>query len=84
MLNHIVAEPIRKHLARQRRYRDAGALSLEDVAEVFKVRVAPADGRRLELKGGDVGAAEDFVGGVHGAAEAVGLGVADLGGRGRG
>ena len=39
MLNDIVAEAIRKDLARQLRNSDPGALSFEDVAEVFKVRV---------------------------------------------
>lgn len=33
---------------------------------------------RFELEGWDVGSAQDFVGGVHVAADAVGLGVADL------
>lgn len=82
MLNHLIRKPIRKHLPRQRRYRHACAFALEDVAEVFKVGVAPTDGGGFELEGGDVGSAEDFVGGVHLSAEAVGLGVADLeGGR---
>ena len=36
----------------------------------------------LELEGGDVGAAHDFVVGVHGPGCAVGLGVADLDGGG--
>lgn len=78
MLNHIIAKPVRKHLPRQRRYGHARGFALEDVAEVFKVRVAPAHGRVLELEGGDVGAADDFVVGVHGAGCAVGLRVFDL------
>jgi len=84
VLNHIIAKPIRKHLPRQRRYGHARRLALEDVAEVLKVAVAPAHGRVLELEGGDVGAAHDFVVGVHGARCAVGLGVFDLLGGGEG
>ena len=81
VLNHIVAEPVRKHLARQGRDRDPCALPLEDVAEVFEVAVASADGAVLELEGGDVGSADDFVVRVHAARSAVGLGVFDLLGR---
>ncbi len=78
MLDHIIAEPIRKHLARQRRDRNTRALALEDITEVFEVRVAAADGAVFELEGGDVGAADDFVVCVHAAGGAVGLGVFDL------
>ena len=79
MLNHVVAEPIRKHLPRQRGDRDARALALEDVAEILKVAVAAPHRRRLELERGDVRLADDLVRRVHVAADAVGLGVADLG-----
>ena len=65
MLNYIVTEPVRENLARQRRYRDPRGLSLQDVTEVFEVGVASAHGRVLELEGGDVGAADDLVVGVH-------------------
>ena len=75
MLNHIITKPIRKHLPRQWRDGDARGFSFQDVAEVFKVGVAPADGGVFEFEGGDVGAADDFVGGVHVAGCAVGLGV---------
>lgn len=79
VLDDVVAEAVRKDLAGQRRDGDAAALALEDVAKVLKVGVAAAHARGLELEGGNVGAAEDLVAGVHGAADAVGLGVADLG-----
>lgn len=93
MLNHIITEPIRKHLSGQGGDRDARGLALEDVPEVLKVGVAAADGGLFEgvaggvgagLSGGsffegrDVGSADDFVVGVHLTADAVGLGVADL------
>lgn len=78
MLNHVIAEAVRKHLARQRRNGDARALALEDVAEVFKVGVAAAHDGVLELEGGDVGAADDLVASVHVARCAVCLGVSDL------
>ena len=78
VLNHVVRESVGKDLARQRWNGDARRLALENVAKVFKVGVAAADGGRLQLKGGDVGAGEDFIVGVHVSAEAVGLGVSDL------
>lgn len=78
MLNHVIAEAVREHLARQRRDGNARALALEDVAEVFKVGVATAHNRVLELEGGDVGAADDLVAGVHVARCTVRLGVPDL------
>jgi hypothetical protein len=82
MLDHIVAEPIRKHFSRQRRDRDARALALQDVAEVFEVAVPAAHAAVPQLEGRDVGPAEDLVVGVHAAAHAVGAGVFDLrGGR---
>lgn len=78
VLNHVVAEPVREHLSGQRGDGDACALPLQDVAEVLEVGVAPAHDGMLELEGGDVGAADDLVRGVHVARGAVGLGVADL------
>ena len=68
------------YLARQRRNRHPRALALQDLAEVFKVRVAAADDRVAQLEGGDVGARVDLVGGVHCAGRgAVGLRIFDLG-----
>ena len=78
MLDHIIAEPIREDLPRQRRDGHPRALPLQDVAEVFEVGVAPAHGAVLQLEGGDVGAADDLVVRVHAAGRAVGLGVLDL------
>ncbi len=78
MLNHIIAESIRKDLARKRRDSDASGLALEDVAEVFEVGVAATDRGVTQLEGGDVGAALDFVRCVHGATGAVGAWILDL------
>jgi hypothetical protein len=78
MLNHIVAKPIRKHLSRQRRDRDARALALQDVAEVFEIAVPAAHAAVSQLEGRDVGPAEDLVVGVHATAHAVGTGIFDL------
>lgn len=81
LLNDIIAEAIGKDLARQRRDGDARALPLEDVAEIFKVAVATADGGLAQLEQGEVGIQVDLVAGVHVAiVGAVGLGVPDLGG----
>ena len=65
MLNYVVAEPVREHLAWQRRDGDPRALSFQYVAKVFKVRVSPPYGAVLELEGGDVGAAYYLIVGVH-------------------
>lgn len=65
MLNHLITKPIRKHLSRQWRDRDARRFALEDVAEVFKVRIAATNDGLFEFEGGDVGSADDFVGCVH-------------------
>ena len=78
MLNHVIAEAVRKHLPRQRRDRDARALALEDVAEVFKIGVTTAHDGVLELEGGDIGPADYLVAGVHAARCTVRLGVSDL------
>ncbi len=78
MLNHIIAEPVGEHLARQRRNGHPRGFPLQDVAEVFEIGVAPADGAVLEFEGGDVGAADDFVVGVHASVGAVRLRVLDL------
>ena len=67
------------HLSRQGRNRHPGALSLKDIAEVFKVRVATTNDRVTQLESGDVGARVDLVGCVHGPwGGAVGLWVLDL------
>ena len=78
MLNHIVGEPVREDLARQRRYRDARRLPLQHVAEVLEVAVPPAHRAVLELERWDVRHHVDLVVGVHVSAGAVCAGIADL------
>lgn len=78
MLNHIIAESVGEHLARQRWNGHPRGFPLQDVAEVFEIGVAPADGAVLEFEGGDVGAADDFVVRVHASVGAVRLRVLDL------
>lgn len=78
VLDHIVAESVREYLARQWGDSHARAFALEDVAEVLEVGVAAAHDGVLQFEGGDVGSADDLVGGVHVAGCAVGLGIADL------
>ena len=65
MFYHIVREPIRKDFAREGRDRDARALSLQDIAKVFKVAVSAADRAVLEFKSRNVGPGYDFVGRVE-------------------
>lgn len=45
---------------------------------MFKVGVAATDGRGFEFEGGDIGAGDNLVVGVHVPAEAMGLRVSDL------
>lgn len=61
----VVGEAVGEDLAGERGDGDAGALALEDVAEVLEVAVAPAHAALAQLEGGDVGAAHDLVVGVH-------------------
>lgn len=65
MLNDVVAESVGENLARKRGNSDSCALSLEDIAEVFKVRVTSAHDGVFQLKGGDIGSADYLVGCVH-------------------
>ena len=78
VLDDVVAEPVGEHLARQWGNGDSRALALQDIAEILEIGVAAANDRVLQLEGGDVGSADDLVGGVHVAGGAVGLGVAHL------
>jgi len=78
VLDHIVAEAIRKDLSGQGWDRDPRALPLKYVTEVFKVRVAAAHAGLPQFEGGDVGLAEDLVVRVHGAADTVRAWVLDL------
>lgn len=78
MLDHIIREPVRKHLSRQRGYRDAGGLALQDIAESLKLAVAAPHRGRLEFEGGNIRAHYDLVRRVHAPADAMGHGVANL------
>lgn len=63
-LDDVVGEAVGEDLARQGGDGDAGALALEDVAEVLKVAVAAADGAVAQFEGGDVGVEGYEVGGI--------------------
>lgn len=77
-LDDVVGEAVGEDLAGQGGDGDAGALALEDVAEVLEVAVAAAHAALAQLEGGDVGAADDLVVGVHVARGAVGARAAHL------
>ena len=77
-LDDVVGEAVGEDLAGERGDGNAGALALEDVAEILEITVAAADGALAQLEGGDVGAANDLVVGVHAAGGAVGARVPDL------
>lgn len=77
-LDDVVGEAVGEDLPREGGYGDAGALALEDVAEVLEVAVAAAHRRLPQLEGRDVGPAHDLVVRVHVARRAVRARVADL------
>lgn len=78
MLNHIITESIGEDFSWERRNRHARTFALEYIAEIFKIAVAAADGAVAKLECGDIGAADNFVVGVHVAADAVSLRVGYL------
>ena len=64
LLNDGIVKLVEVHLAGQRRNGDAGTLALEDVAEVFKVRVTAAHAAVAQLERGNVRAQSDLIGRV--------------------
>lgn len=78
VLNDVVAESVGEYFTRQWGDSHACALALQDIAEILEIGVPAAHDRVLQLEGGDVGSADDLVGGVHVAGSAVGLRVAYL------
>jgi hypothetical protein len=71
MLNDVVRETVGKYLSRERRNGHTGRLALQDITEVFEIRVAAPDTTMAEFKGGDIGSAKNLVVCVHVAAHAV-------------
>ena len=65
VLDNIITESIRKHLAGQWRYSHPRALTLQYVTEVFKIGVPPTDRAVLKLESGNVGATDNFIIGIH-------------------
>lgn len=55
LLNNSIIELVKVDLSRQWGDGDAGALTLENVAKVFKVRVATAHAAVAQFEAGDVG-----------------------------
>jgi len=78
MLNHIITKSIRKDLSRQRWNRNPRRLPLQDIAEIFEVRVAPPYTTVAELEGGNIGTTYDLVVGVHAAAHSMCAWILDL------
>lgn len=79
MLNHIIAESICKDLSRQRWNGNARRFPLQDVAEVFEVRVAPPYTAVAELKCRYIRTTYNLVVGVHAAAHSMCAWILDLG-----
>jgi len=65
VLDYVVGEPVREDLAWQRRYRDSGTFSLEDIAEVLEVGISSADHGVAQLERWDVGSSVYLVRSVH-------------------
>jgi len=78
MLDNIVTEPICEDLARQWRDCHSCRFSLQDLAKVLEIRIAPTNRAMAELEGGDIGTADDLIVGVHTSAHAVGTRVLDF------
>lgn len=78
VLNHVIAESVGKDLARQRGYRNARTLALQNITEVLEIRVPATHDRVFQFEGGDIGSAHDLVRRVHVSRGAMGLGIADL------
>ena len=55
LLDHGIVEFVKVDLSGQRRDSNASALTLEDIAEVFKVRITAAHAAVAQLERGDVG-----------------------------
>ena len=76
--NHIVAESIRKDFAREGRNGHSSAFSLQNVAKVLKIGVAPPYYRSPQFEGRDVGPADNLVVRVHVPAHAMCPGIVHL------
>jgi hypothetical protein len=79
VFNYIVIEAVREDFARKWRDRDAGRLTLQDVAERLEIGVPTPHRGRLELERRNIGTHDNLVGRVSAsAASAVGYWVANL------
>jgi hypothetical protein len=54
-LDHLVREPIRKHLAWQDRDVDSRRFSLKNVSESLKIGITSSNDRMTKLESGDIG-----------------------------
>lgn len=78
MLDHVITEAVGEDFSREWRYCHAGAFALQDISEVLEVGVSPAHDGMLQLEGGDIRSADNFIGSVHVPGGAMGLRIADL------
>jgi hypothetical protein len=79
LLDNGIVKLVEVDLSGKRRNGDTSAFALEDIAEVFKVRVTTAHAAVAQLEGGDVCAETDLVGRVaRRGSQAVGLRIAYL------
>ncbi len=83
VFNYIVTESVGEDLARQWWNGNPGRFPFQNITEVFKIGVASTNRTVLEFKGGDIGAADDFVVGVHASVGAVRLRIFHLRKKGR-
>lgn len=78
ILDDLVTEPVGKHFAGKWRDSHSGALAFQNIAEVFKIRIPSPHRRLAQLEGWNIGAADDFVVGVHVPTDTMCLWVAHL------
>lgn len=78
VLNHVIAKTICEDLSWQRRNSNSSRFPLQDVAEVFEIRVSSANRRMTQLKGRNVGSAHNFVISVHASTHTMCTRVLDL------
>ena len=65
VFDYIVREAICEDFTREGRDRDARALPLQNITEVFKVAISAANRAILEFESGNVGPGHDLVGRVE-------------------
>lgn len=78
LLNDLIREAVGEDLSGEWGDVDSGGLSLQHIPEPLEVRVTATNSRRLQLKGRDIGSADNLIISEHLAGDTVVLGIPDL------